>query len=129
MWTYDCITGNVYNPSNVFIGMAYSGNGAGLNNPAMENVANHGPIPRGQWSIGDFFDDLEPNPPDGLEHKGPQVCHLLPMEGTDTFGRSGFMIHGDNRALNQTASEGCIVAPRFVRERISESADRILQIV
>lgn len=120
MWTYDSTTGNVTNPDGTFLGTAYSGNGVGLNNPAMENIHNHGPIPRGQWTIGAFFDDPE---------KGPIVCHLSPAETTDTYGRSGFMIHGDNKALDNTASEGCIVAPRFVRDRISESADRVLQVV
>jgi hypothetical protein len=71
----------------------------------------HGPIPRGAWTIGEFFDD-----PGG---KGPVVAHLTPCEGTETFGRSGFMIHGDNQALNHSASEGCIVAPRFIRDQIA----------
>lgn len=129
MWTFEVKSGKVSGPAGTFIGTAYSGNGSDLDNPATEAVSCHGPIPLGKWTIGEFFDDLEPNPPDGLEHKGPQVCHLSPMEGTDTFGRSGFMIHGDNRAMNHTASDGCIVAPRFVRDRISESGDRILQVV
>lgn len=120
MWVYDSATGTVNNPDNSYIGTAYSGNGVGLNNPAMENIHNQGPIPRGQYAIGEFFNDPE---------KGPIVCHLSPMEGTDTFGRSGFMIHGDNQAVNHSASEGCIVAPRFVRDRISESPDRVLQVV
>jgi hypothetical protein len=29
------------------------------------------------------------------------------------------MIHGDNQALNHSASEGCIVAPRFIRDQIA----------
>ena len=70
-----------------------------------------GPIPRGAWRIEPFRDD-----PGG---KGPVVAHLTPIEGTETFGRAGFMIHGDNSALNHSASEGCIVAPRFIRDQIA----------
>ena len=112
MWTYHSDTGLIETPTGFKLGEAYSGNGAGLNNPKMENVPNHGPIPRGTWEIGAFFNDPE---------KGPVVCHLMPAEGTETFGRSGFMIHGDNAAYDHTASEGCIVVPRFIREQIAAS--------
>jgi len=59
------------------------------------------------------------------------VAHLTPIEGTDTFGRSGFMVHGDNQALNHSASEGCIVAPRFIRDQIAAglSVCSVLEVV
>ena len=83
----------------------------------------HGPIPRGKWEIGAFFDD-----PGG---KGQVVAHLTPCDGTETFGRSGFLIHGDNSALNHSASEGCIVAPRVIREQIAAglSVCSVLEVV
>jgi hypothetical protein len=109
-WKYHSDTGLIESPTGFALGESYSGNGAGLNNPAMESVHNVGPIPRGKWMIGQFFDD-----PGG---KGPVVAHLVDCDGTETFGRSGFMIHGDNSALNHSASEGCIVAPRFIRDQI-----------
>jgi hypothetical protein len=122
-WTYHSATGLIESPTGFRMGEGYSGNGAALNNPAMESVQMHGPIPRGQWTIGDFFHD-----PGG---KGPVVAHLTPCDGMETFGRSGFMIHGDNHALNHTASEGCIVAPRFIRDQISAglSVCNVLEVV
>ena len=122
-WTYHSDTGLIESPTGFKLGDGYSGNGAALNNPAMESIHNHGPIPRGAWTIGEFFDD-----PGG---KGPVVAHLTPIEGTETFGRADFMIHGDNQALNHSASEGCIVAPRFIRDQIAAglSVCNVLEVV
>jgi len=49
---------------------------------------------------------------------------LSPSAATNTFGRSAFLIHGDN--LSHTASHGCVILRRDVRERISASTDRTL---
>jgi hypothetical protein len=102
------------------VGEGYSGRGSGLNNPAQQAVEGQGPIPQGSWEIGAFFDD-----PGG---KGPIVAHLTPADGTETFGRSGFMIHGDNAELNHTASEGCVILPRQLRLMIQSSQDRTLTV-
>jgi hypothetical protein len=45
------------------------------------------------------------------------------------FGRSDFYIHGDNPALNYTASEGCIILARPIREQIAASGDNDLQVL
>jgi len=121
MWTYEQSTGNLTDPQGVILGHGYSGNGADLDQPSDQNVPCHGPIPQGEWTIGRFFDD-----PHG---KGPLVAHLTPMAGTETFRRSGFMIHGDNASANHTASEGCIILARALREAIMASNDRILQVI
>jgi hypothetical protein len=42
------------------------------------------------------------------------------------FGRSGFLIHGDNAEMNHTASDGCIILSHDIREQIDESEDRVL---
>ena len=120
-WKFYPLSGMIKAPSGAFLGTGYSGNGQGLNNPAMENVHNIGPIPRGAYYIGDFFDD------DG--GKGPTVCDLVPCSETETFGRCGFMIHGDNKKANHTASEGCIVAPRFIRDAMKLSPVKLLQVL
>ena len=121
IWRYEQKTGILSDPNGEMVACGYSGNGEGLNNPEMQAVKDHGPIPRGSWVVGSFFDD-----PGG---KGPVVAHLTPVAGTETFGRSGFMIHGDNEAMNHTASEGCIVLPRSARERIAQSGDAVLDVV
>jgi uncharacterized Zn-binding protein involved in type VI secretion len=119
-WTYEQSTGNLTDPNGTLLGQGYSGNGVDLDQPTDQNVPCHGPIPQGQWAIGTFFDD-----PGG---KGPIVCHLTPAPETVTFGRSGFMIHGDNAAANHTASEGCIILARPFREAIAASGDTVLTV-
>ena len=120
MWTYEVTSGKLINPDGTCVGEGYSGNGAGLNNVEMENVPMRGPIPAGKWTIGRFFDD----PGD----KGPIVAHLTPQEGTDAYARSGFMIHGDNSALDHSASEGCVILPHALREMLMASNDRTLNV-
>jgi hypothetical protein len=44
-WTYKQSTGEL-DHNGAAIGAGYSGHGAGLNNPAMQNVHDVGPIPR-----------------------------------------------------------------------------------
>lgn len=116
-WRYSQTSGELRTPAGTVVGIGYSGHGSGLNNPAMQQVENVGPIPRGEWRIGAFFDD-----PGG---KGPMVAHLTPV-AAETFGRDGFMIHGDNEAMDHSASEGCIVLPRGVRQMLMTSEDRSL---
>jgi hypothetical protein len=120
MWKYEQSTGQLFNPEDELIARGYSGYGAGLNNPAMQGVHDVGPIPVGEYDIDGFFDD-----PGG---KGPIVAHLTPKDGTETFGRSGFMIHGDNSAGDRSASHGCVILSRAVRLAIRDSVDRVLQV-
>jgi RHS repeat-associated protein len=107
-------------------GAAYSGYGSGENNPAMQNVASAkhgdpaGPIPVGDWSIG---------PMHSSPNTGVGTMNLTPVPGTNTFGRTLFRIHGDNSARNHSASTGCIVAPRNVRDRVEASTDKCLRVV
>ena len=119
-WKYDRASCLFFNPAGSLLGKVYSGKGTGLNNPLWEDVHDIGPIPKGSWSIGKFFNDPE---------KGPDVCHLTPYDGIETFGRSGFMIHGDNQLMNFSASEGCIVAARFIRVAIMNNACDILEVI
>jgi hypothetical protein len=121
MWEYQQSTGELTSPDGVIVGIGYSGHGAGLNEPTAQNIHDVGPIPQGVWTIGRFFDD-----PGG---KGPLVAHLTPAEGTETYGRSGFMCHGDSHAMNHTASHGCIVLGRTIRETLVASSERTLKVV
>ena len=112
-WTYNSANGNL-SRNGVLVGTGYSGNTSGLNDPGMDDIHNVGPIPTGDWTIGEFFDD---------PHLGPVVAPLSPNEGTVTFGRSGFYIHGDNAAMNHSGSDGCIVLARELRQQIADSGD------
>lgn len=100
----------------------YAGLGLGKNNPDLEGAKGVGPLPRGRWKIvGEPFND---------EHTGPFCLRLAPNTGTDTLGRSGFLIHGDAiGAQSGKASRGCIILPRAARVAIWESGDPDLLVV
>ena len=120
-WTYQQSTGNLTAPDGTLAGQGYSGNGADLDNPAAEDVIGHGPIPRGGWTIGAFGDH---------PILGPFSAPLLPVAGNDMDGRDGgFFIHGDNAQLNHTASDGCIILARPLRQAIADSGDNSLQVI
>src|SRR3954468_23629576 len=94
---------------------AYSGLNEGNNNPEFEAVHNVGPIPRGEWIIS--------GPPFDHPLHGPYVLRLYPAKGTETFGRDGFLIHGDSKVHPGQASQGCIIVPRETRTRVYQSGD------
>lgn len=120
MWTYEQATGRVVKEGVGILATGYSGSTTGKNDPSQESVKNVGPIPRGRYTIG--------APRDTKTH-GPYVLPLTPDLGNELWGREGFLIHGDNLEFPGTASEGCIVLPRFARERLWESNDHDLQVV
>lgn len=119
MWIYDQSSGTIsHNGAN--IGTGYSGHQSGKNNPAMENVKGVGPIPIGKWHM----DEVREN-----GHTGPFSIVLSPEPGTETFGRSEFLIHGDSVQHPGDASHGCIILPHFIRTQIWDSGDRLLEVV
>lgn len=100
----------------IMTAFGYSGAGIGKNNPAMQNVEDVGPIPQGEWMIvGEPFDTTT---------HGPYVLRLEPKAGTETFGRDGFLIHGDSIEHPGTASKGCIILPRIMRQTIWSSGEK-----
>lgn len=101
-------------------GTGYSGHGDAVNRPERQRERGVGPIPRGDWNIGG--NRTSPN-------TGPLTITLTPAAGTDTFGRSLFRIHGDSIKAPGTASNGCIILPRSVREAIIRSGDTALRVV
>lgn len=102
------------------VGFGYSGHGVGLNNPAKEAMQNIGPIPRREWHVV-RWDDHHGD-------KGPQVAVLAPV-GHDAHMRSAFLIHGDNADMNHTASHGCIIASRIIRDKLRASGQTQLTVV
>lgn len=87
----------------------YAGNGPGLNNSNTQDVSNVGPLPQGDYTVGG---------PIKSDNMGPITRPLIPNSNNDMFGRSGFYIHGDNAAQNNSASRGCPIFPRNCRESI-----------
>jgi hypothetical protein len=117
---YSQTWGTLYSVDGTFIGTGYAGNGAGLDNPDMQTVVDHGPLPQGEYTIGAPLD-----PPD---HLGPLAMPLTPDPANEMFGRSGFFFHMDNRQHNHSASCGCIVMPYGVLQEIADGTDKRLKV-
>lgn len=107
------------------LGAGYSGKGACRDKPECEERKAYGPIPRGLWRLGSPVTHPTLGPvsipltfvaEDGQQSPGP-------------FGRSGFYIHGDNKRGNGTASTGCIVLDRTIRDFVARSGLRTLVVV
>lgn len=121
MWTYAQKTGALRQQNGKVAGTGYSGFDNGKNNPAMQAIHDIGPIPQGSWIIT--------GPPFNTPQHGPFVLRLLPSRTTNTFERSGFLMHGDSTHAPGTASRGCIIMPRTVREQVWNSGDTDLEVV
>jgi hypothetical protein len=117
MWTYIQSTGDMLDGNGNVLATGYSGKGPDKNNPAMESVRGLGPIPVGIYNM-----EL---PPVDTETHGPCVIWLTPDPSNDMLGRSGFGIHGDSFTHMGQASEGCIILPRFARERMAEIGGQV----
>lgn len=120
MWTYAQKTGDLLHDSQ-HVARGYSGIDAGRNNPDMQALRNLGPIPQGEWTIF--------GPPVNTRDHGPYVLRLEPKAQTNTFGRSGFLMHGDSIESPGCASHGCVIMPRVVREQVWSSGDTELEVV
>jgi len=119
--TFNRAEGRWYGPDGAVLGSAWAGNDAsptfnpkkvhGKNNPAMDHLKNIGPLPAGDWIVGPWH--THPT-------LGPICAYLVPAEGTDAKGRSGFAIHGPDRdpATYGQESRGCIATPRPTRLRV-----------
>lgn len=120
MWTYEQWSGWLIASDGKRLAKGYAGAGNGKNSPVHEDVRDVGPIPRGKY-------DIEA-PIDTVTH-GPCVLRLIPNSSNEMFGRSGFLMHGDSVVEPGTASLGCIVQPRFARERVANSGDHELIVI
>lgn len=121
LWTY-CIESGSFYLGDKYIATGYSGHDPFKNRVDSQNVQHLGPIPEGYYRIGNPFNSL---------HTTDYALALQPEPGTNTYGRSEFEIHGDMRdpALRGTASHGCIILPRNVRERIVASGFSRLRVI
>jgi len=102
------------------LGVGYSGQPECKNDPAKCDQHNHGPIPVGFYTIGEPYDTMT---------HGPFVLPLTPHADNEMHGRSGFLIHGDSVVHPGTASQGCIIMPRAVREAVNSLDERMLEVI
>ena len=116
-WRYDQSSGSLDHDGTP-VGTGYSGMGVYRNDPTAEDRPNEGPIPRGTYTIGE---------PHDTQTHGPFVMRLTPDPSDDMHGRAGFLIHGDNQT--HTASQGCIILARPIREQVWQSGDTELEVV
>lgn len=96
------------------LGGGYSGKGSAINEPDTEHLVGTGPIPRGRWRLFPAIDH---------PRLGPVSIPLAFGEGKSAaskgpYGRSAFYIHGDGPKPDFTASAGCIILPRQLRDFI-----------
>jgi hypothetical protein len=119
MWIWRQRLGVLYH-NDVKQGEGYSGAGVDKNQPASQELKNKGPIPAGVYGIG---------PPHRTDTHGDHVLSLTPWKQNYMFGRDAFLIHGDSIADPGTASEGCVILSRALREQISNSGDTVLVVL
>lgn len=119
MWIYQQSTGKLFAPDGKALCYGYSGSEDrdGKNNPKKQRVVGIGPIPRGDWVIGDPYDS---------KNVGPFALPLSP-HNHDACNRAYFRIHGDSRFGN--ASKGCVILPKNIRKKIHQSNDRIFKVI
>lgn len=126
MWKYSQETGELRRNGNLVSTIGYSGKGRGKNNPSLQGAAGVGPIPKGRWKMVSMYDS---------KNVGPRtiMLHAVDVHPTDDIhdptGRSSFRIHGDSIKSPGTASRGCIILPRVIRERMWNSKDHDLEVV
>lgn len=120
MWSYEQSSGRIVKEGFGILATGYSGAMGYKNDPAMQHIENKGPIPCGRYTIQ--------SPRDTTTH-GPYVLPLIPDPDNKMWDRGNFMIHGDSIERPGFASTGCIVLPKFARERIWQSGDHDLQVV
>lgn len=114
-------TGSLYLPNRKKMAVGYSGHGKGLNQPDWQDRVGIGPIPVGRYIIGPAHTPVD--------HLGAMAFPLVPAKTNDMHGRSAFFVHGDNPALNHTASNGCIILAPGFRAILRDSQDRGLIVV
>ncbi len=125
VWRWDQSAGELTHDGK-FVSKGYSGKARGKNNPALQGVPGIGPIPQGRWRFGAPYNSTNVGP------------YVLPIHAVDAApgddihqptGRSAFRCHGDSITAPGTASRGCIIVPRTIREIIWRSGDRVLEVV
>lgn len=121
-WKYQISTGELsrVNGSSEVVGVGYSGNGEGKNNPAMQEVRDVGPLPCGWYKIG---------APQNTTDHGPFALPLTPAPTNKMYGRSGFWMHGDSIPHPGNASLGCMIQDRAVRALVAASGADDLEVV
>lgn len=116
-WEYSQGSG-VLTYSGTFVWVGYSGNVLTVNDSAFESDPYQGPIPKGRYRMRLHVSS----------GRAPPVFKLTP-EGHNAYGRTDFLIHGDNQLQNFSASEGCIILPPKIRNLILQYKNDLLEVI
>lgn len=127
-WWYNQSTGHLEHVDNMSgqttdYGYGYAGRGDGLNSPSAQGRQGIGPLPQGTYTIGPKQNNVT-----NSGHTLRNSMRLTPLPTNNMFGRAGFLIHGDNRLRNNTASQGCMIFDGDVRDAIGSSGDPVLRV-
>ncbi|QZE56388.1 hypothetical protein pEaSNUABM40_00194 [Erwinia phage pEa_SNUABM_40] len=120
MWKYEQTTGRLYNAAGKVVATGYAGKGQHKNKHESQAVVGMGPLPVGHYTL---------NAPRTSAKTGPYAMDLTPAADNVMFGRSAFQMHGDSIKAPGTASSGCIIMPRNIREMVWNSGDHQLEVV
>lgn len=118
--TFQQSTGLITDEAGEVVAHAWAGHGDGLNNPAMQEIHEVGPLPQGVYEVRPWEDNHPP--------LGPMVAHLVQIEG-ETFGRDAFYIHGPSSTHYMQESKGCIVVPHVMRQKVHDLAPDFIRVV
>lgn len=119
MWTYHITSGEMLDKNGKRVATGYSGKGDHKNKVTDTNIVGEGPLPIGLYSIGQ---------PRTSPKTGQYAMDLTPHKENEMFGRAAFQIHGDSLRAPGTASSGCIIMPRLIRELIWNSGDHEIEV-
>lgn len=120
MWQYKQTTGELRNAAGTVVAKGYSGKGEYKNKHEHQDVRGMGPIPVGCYTI---------NPPHQSLKTGAYAMDLMPDSSNVMFGRDSFQMHGDSLRQPGTASSGCIIMPRAIREQVWSSLDHRIEVI
>lgn len=119
--TYRQSTGELLDADGALVAKCWAGHGQGLNNPIMEDVQCVGPLPRGLYHVGPW----QTHP-----RLGQHCAPLTQIQG-ESFGRSGFWVHGPSLNPDKYGqeSEGCIVVPHGPRLALEALRPDYVQVI
>lgn len=120
MWKYEQTTGRLTNSAGKLVATGYAGKGVHKNKHESQHIVGEGPLPVGRYRI---------NAPRTSKKTGPYAMDLTPAAENVMFGRSAFQMHGDSIKAPGTASSGCIIMPRNIRELVWNSGDHEIEVV
>lgn len=121
MWVWKIPEGRLYFLNGAAItrvSQGYSGHPEFKNDPAAVHLKSQGPIPPGVYVIGEPRDT-----------HGGHFLPLQPMSVNVMYGRADFGMHGDRIDEPGTASDGCIILPLIIRQKIAASPDKVLLVI